>query len=154
MRSSNRRKPAQQSEQPPRSEIILPFPLGSSVRVRYRPLGPDHRLGGGALNIYSGDDIAIHVNPRPQMQILVLNSHIGGGWGGEEHPATYPVMSQGEVNLMVWAGPDGFIIQAQATDEDYIFWYLYEHRLPVEAKLDRIAIDLPNVIAISIEPPR
>ena len=138
--------------QPPRSELILPFPPGSVVRVRYRGGGTDPRLGGGALNIYAGSDIALHVNPRPKMGVLVLNSHIQGGWGGEERPDGYPVCEAGEVRLSVWAGPDGFFIQAKGPGDDIPFGYLYAYRLPASPPLDRITIDLPDLLAVTAQP--
>lgn len=141
-----------ESENPPCSELHLPFEMGSVVRVRYRGHAPDSRLGGGALNIYSGPDIALHVNPRPKLHALVLNSHIQGGWGGEERPAGYPLAERGEICLSVWAGPEGFFIQARTSKGEVPFCYLYAYRLPEERKLDRLTIDLPDVRAITVQP--
>lgn len=137
---------------PPRSELFVPFGAGSVVRVAYRGGGADPRLGGGALNIYSGSDIALHVNPRPKLGVLVLNSHIEGGWGGEERPAGYPVGEEGEVHLSVWAGPGAFFIQARVPGDDTAFCYQYAYRLPESRPLDRITIDLPDLLAVTVQP--
>jgi hypothetical protein len=138
--------------QPPRSELFVPFAPGSVVRVRYRGGGADARLGGGALNIYSGEDIALHVNPRPKLGVLVLNSHVRGGWGPEERPDGYPVDEPGEVYLEVRAGPDGFVIRARLPDEGTAFNYRYAYRLPPSRRLDRITIDLPDLLAAAVQP--
>jgi len=140
------------ADEPPRSEIILPFVPGSVVRIRYWNYDADPRLGSGALNIYSGTDIALHVNPRPKLDVLVLNSHINGGWGGEERPEGYPLKEPGEVYLAVWAGPDGFFIQAQTAKSEAAFGYLYAYRLPEGRTLDRITIDIAGLRAVSVQP--
>ncbi len=146
------RRMERQHGSPPRSEIVIPFGPGASVRVRYTGHSPDGRPGGGAINIYSGADIALHVNPRPGLGAFVLNSHIQGGWGPEERPEGYPLEEPGEICLSVWAGPDGYHIQASAPGMQRPFQYLYAYRLPEGRETGRLTIDLPGLRAVTVQP--
>jgi hypothetical protein len=90
----------------PVSQIVIPFRQGSVVRVRYRG------LGGGALNLCCGENIVLHVNPRPDEKVLVVNSFLDGRWWPEERRDGYPFDESAPVSLMVWACPSGYYIQA------------------------------------------
>lgn len=127
-----------------RSELFLPLPVGTVIRARYRAT---HR--GGALNLYCGADIAIHINPRPD-EGLVLNSHFGG-WGGEERPDGYPFDDGAEVVLTVFVRATEFRIRAAVAGDAEGFTYLYARRHPKGADLDRLTFDIPNLLALSVQ---
>jgi hypothetical protein len=128
-----------------RSEVRVPFPPGATVRIRYRA------GGGGALAIRAGDDIALHVNPRPHEGALVLNTLRRGAWGQEERLTGYPFDEGGELTLSVWAGPDGFHVQA-GLGEGLPFCCRFGYRLPPDPPPDRITFDLEGVRAITVRP--
>lgn len=128
-----------------RSELFLPLPEGTVIRARYRATSR-----GGALNLYCGDDIAIHINPRPD-EGLVLNSHLGG-WGGEERPDGYPFDAGAEIVLTVFVRATDFRIRAAVAGDANGFTYVYARRHPKGADLDRLTFDLPNLLALSVTP--
>lgn len=128
-----------------RSELFLPLPAGAVIRARYRAT-----RRGGALNLYCGEDIAIHINPRPG-EGLVLNSHFGG-WGGEERPSGYPFDDGAEVVLTVFVRATEFRIRAAVAGGASGFTYVYARRHPKGADLDRLTFDLPNLLALSVQP--
>lgn len=135
----------QKQSQPARSELVLPLPTGTVIRARYRAT---HR--GGALNLYCGEDIAIHINPRPH-EGLVLNSHFGG-WGGEERPGGYPFDEGAEIVLTVFVRAADFRIRAAVAGDAEGFTYLYARRHSKGADLDRLTFDIPNLLALSVQP--
>jgi hypothetical protein len=125
-----------------RSEVFIPLGPGATVRARYA--GP----GGGALNIYCGDDIVLHVNPRPG-EGLVLNSHFGD-WGPEERPRGFPFPEGADVALTVRVQPNGFLITAVCEgSEPFTCRYAFRH--PKGAELDRATIDIPGLHSLSVQ---
>jgi hypothetical protein len=127
-----------------RSELCLPLPVGAVVRARY--IGAER---GGALNLYCGEDIAIHINPRPG-EGLVLNSHFGG-WGGEERPDGYPFDEGAEIVLAVFVREADFRIRASVAGDAGGFTYVYARRHPKGAALDRLTFDIPNLRGLSVQ---
>lgn len=128
-----------------RSELFVSLPAGTVIRARYRAT-----YRGGALNLYCGEDIAIHINPRPD-EGLVLNSHFGG-WGGEERPDGYPFDEGAEVVLTVFVRATEFRIRAAVAGDAGGFTYVYARRHPKGADLDRLTFDIPNLLALSVQP--
>ena len=56
------------------------FNIGMAMEVTY--ITPDN--GRPTLNLRDrSNNIVLHVNPRWEERVLVLNTHVGG-WGGEE----------------------------------------------------------------------
>jgi hypothetical protein len=118
------------------AEIYTPsFDEGHSVTLRY--ISPN--TGGRILfNFKAGEDIALHVNPRYQHGVLVLNSKIDGSWGSEEKPSGFPFGSDEEIYITVTAGSEAFEIRAGVGDEER-FAYDYHYRVPV-ALVDQIEV--------------
>jgi hypothetical protein len=54
------------------------------------------------------------------------------------------------VTLSVWAGPEGFHIQATSSGGGIPFCHCYASRHEEERRLDRITIDLPDVVAFEV----
>lgn len=111
------------------------------IRARY--IGP----GGGSLNVFCGEDIAVHVNPRPH-EGLVLNSHFGG-WGPEERPDDYPFPDGDEVVLFVRIRADRFVIEAKVAGWET---FEYEYRFRHNEELTHFAIDIPGLIGLAVQP--
>lgn len=128
------------------SQIYIPFRKGYSVSIRY--LSPS----GGALNILSGNDIAIHVNIRDNEKALVLNTWMNQAWGPEERPAGFPFDINREIFVSVKAGADGFYISAGIVGTQTPFTYKYAYRLPETKALDQIYVDYANLKALAILP--
>lgn len=127
-----------------KSEVFLPLSPKTLIRVRY--VGP----GGGALNLCTGGDIAVHVNPRPHDALLVLNSHFGD-WGPEERPPGFPFVAGADTELIVRVEADHFLITASAAGHADPFTYRYAFRHPRAAALDRFTLDIPGVFALTVQ---
>ena len=81
----------------------------------------DSLVDGQALNLMtSGDDIALHVNPRDceagrpgcnaNEHHVVRNSNIGGVWGAEERTGGLPLRHDVPFQLRITAGQHDFRI--------------------------------------------
>ena len=98
------------------------FNIGMAIEVTY--ITPDN--GRPTLNLRDrSNNIVLHVNPRWEERVLVLNTHIGG-WGGEERPGGFDFSSGVPITVRVEAKPEHFVILVNGK-----VVHNYRHRLPV-----------------------
>lgn len=133
--------------------IHIPLHIGSVVEIIYS-LNTDE---GGFINLISGKDIALHVNPRPfckstlRTHQLVLNAWHEGKWTGEERPENYPFPRPGKVHLTILIQEQHFLIEAHledATAEADIFTYSFKQRF--KADIDHVEIQFDSLLELYV----
>ena len=103
---------------------VTKFEVGMAVEVRY--ITPDN--GRPTLNLKDDDsgNIALHVNPRWEQKVLVLNTRKQNSWGPEEKPPGFDFSSGVPITVRVEAKSDHFAILVNGQ-----FIYNYKYRLPL-----------------------
>lgn len=106
-------------------EVGIPLEVGTVVHWQYTSCTHEKV----ALNFFnSSGDILLHVNPRYDQGVLVLNSQLCSSWGQEERPSGFPLHSGCEAHVVVVAEHDGYVIYANGRN----FYYTYRHRRPMQ----------------------
>ena len=99
------------------------FCVGMSVQVTY--VTPDS--GRPTLNLKDGSgNVILHVNPRWEEHVLVLNSCKGGSWGTEERPDGYDFSCGVPITIRCEAAQDCFNIMVNGR-----VIHCYKHRIAV-----------------------
>lgn len=105
------------------SEIVLTkFEVGMAIEVTY--ITPDNGRPTMNLKDDSGN-IVLHVNPRWDEKVFVLNTH-KKGWGHEERPRGFDFSSGVPITIRVEAKSDHFVILVNGNVIHY-----YKYRIPV-----------------------
>lgn len=104
-------------------EIVLTkFEVGMAIEVEY--ITPDNGRPTMNLKDDSGN-IVLHVNPRWDEKVFVLNTH-KKGWGPEERPRGFDFSSGVPITIRVEAKSDYYIILVNGNIIHY-----YKYRIPV-----------------------
>ncbi|XP_062368477.1 galectin-4 [Cinclus cinclus] len=80
-----------------------------------------------ALGAQDDADVALHLNPRFQGGVTVLNSRRGGRWGDEQRRELHPLSAGGPFEMVISVTPEGYRILVNGT-----FYEQFPHRLPPE----------------------
>jgi len=62
------------------------------------------------INLYHGNDIAFHFNPRLSDKVVVRNSKMGGNWGDEEKEGTMPFSKNKQFDMVIHSEGDALQI--------------------------------------------
>jgi len=78
-----------------------------------------------AINLYSGNNIAFHYNPRLSEKAVVRNSQTGGTWGKEEKEGTIPFSKNKQFDLVIQS--EGDALQVYVNGEHHV---AFKNRIP------------------------
>jgi len=71
---------------------------------------PEHNVNKFEINLYSGNDIALHYNPRFHDKIVVRNTRRGGSWEHEEREGKFPFVKDKQFDLVIVSEGDALQI--------------------------------------------
>ena len=107
-----------------KSEIgVVNFGVGNAIEVDY--ITPNYGRPTFDLRNITGN-IVLHVNPRWDTRVFVLNSYINGQWGTDERPTGFDFTSGVPLKIRVEAKSNYFniVVNGQVLHQ-------YKYRLPV-----------------------
>ena len=100
------------------------FCIGMSVQITY--VTPDS--GRPTMNLEDRHgNVILHVNPRWEQRVLVLNTKGKGGWGHEERPSGFDFSCGVPITIRCEAAGDHFNILVNGS-----VIHCYKHRVPVD----------------------
>uniref|UniRef100_A0A8C6Y494 Galectin n=1 Tax=Naja naja TaxID=35670 RepID=A0A8C6Y494_NAJNA len=89
------------------------------------------------INLKAGQDIALHINPRGQEQIVVRNSFLNGSWGPEERELPFNPFQPGQYfELSIRCGNHRFKVYVNGQP-----FFNYAHRYRNFPQIDTLQID-------------
>ncbi|ODM93555.1 Galectin-4 [Orchesella cincta] len=105
------------------------FLPGRMVRVQGRVSSSSHSF---AINLQSGpgpyDDVALHINPRFNENLIVRNSRIGSSWGTEErHGPPMPIAREQNFEILILA--EAMSLKIAVNGQHFAE---FTHRIPLE----------------------
>lgn len=81
------------------------------------------------VELKSGDNVALHFNPRIPDQVVVRNSFLDGEWGEEDRENTYFPFEESEpFEIFISSQPDAYKIYING-----VFFADYPHRMPCQS---------------------
>ena len=101
---------------------LTKFEVGMAIEMMY--ITPDNGRPTLDLKDKCGN-IVLHVNPRWDQKVFVLNTN-NGGWGSEERPHGFDFSSGVPITVRLEAKSDHFVILVNGNVIHY-----YKHRMPV-----------------------
>jgi len=78
---------------------------------------PDKDAKAFAINLYSGNDIAFHLNPRFSEKTVVRNSQKNGSWEHEEKEGKFPFTKNKQSDIVIVSDADA--LQVYVDDEHH-----------------------------------
>ena len=114
--------------------VLFGFDGGLAPGARLRFSGPSPRDSYAIDWLDAAGNVVFHFNPRPDEQIVVLNSFIDGSWGEEVKIDRFPFSVRFEVPLALGFDilPDRFVVSNDGTPVGE-----FPHRSPPET-IDRL----------------
>uniref|UniRef100_A0A8C6Y4A3 Galectin n=1 Tax=Naja naja TaxID=35670 RepID=A0A8C6Y4A3_NAJNA len=104
-------------------ELFFPLPVEAPSRFH--------------INLKAGQDIALHINPRGQEQIVVRNSFLNGSWGPEERELPFNPFQPGQYfELSIRCGNHRFKVYVNGQP-----FFNYAHRYRNFPQIDTLQID-------------
>ncbi|XP_019366594.1 PREDICTED: galectin-9 [Gavialis gangeticus] len=89
------------------------------------------------INLKSGDDIAFHLNPRFDENVIVRNSFLNQTWGTEERdmPGTMPLAQGQDFTIRILCQDHCFKVAVNEQDQ-----FEYRHRVQNLQQIDKLEI--------------
>lgn len=113
-------------EPPYIEELPSPLDYGRWIHVTGAVIKHQERFH---IDLHSGDNIAMHFNPRIPDQVVVRNSYLDGEWGEEDRENDYFPFEESEpFDIFISCQPDGYKIYING-----VFFADYPHRFPCQS---------------------